>query len=49
MVEILFCIGGLLDIKDNVGKLVVDFIDFDIEFKIFNFLKLSIGKKNCVS
>lgn len=46
VVETLLRIGGLSDVKDNAGKLAVDFIDPDTEPKTFNLLKLSTGKKN---
>lgn len=45
VVETLLRIGGLSDIKDNAGKLAVEFIDPDTEPKIFKLLKSSTGKK----
>lgn len=49
VVETLLRIGVLSDIKDNAGKLAVDFIDPDKEPKTFNLLKSSTGKKIRVS
>lgn len=49
VVETLLRIDGLSDIKDNAGKLAVDFIDPDTEPKIFKLLKSSTRKKIRVS